>query len=734
MFQRKLLFLLVLLIPLALAAAPFIYINHPTGIINYSSSGSTLDLNWSIDLGVADSCWYEYNGINTTTNCRGWIGASKIENSKQILINSAPRTDRFGIQINVTQNVTISNIEKVTDVNANTCHVYSGDGETLLIEATFSGNNCALPDYFLQENTNYTLLISSNGSSYNHYRTDGATFPIANTYSNVLGGVVSNKTMDYTQAHNVQNYTLRPTGSESTTFTVTDYNNRTIIFYSNDSSNNVNSTTTTWDYRLWENSITYNASTISTFTESYIINLTYNSSDYDTASAVFYYNNTPYAISNSGSGDELIFSRTITTPAITAEANKTFFWEISLVNGTATDKFNSTTSNQTVSAINISLCGNPYTVLFLNFTVYDEADLSIQTAQFSGGFTWGGTSLSNTYNYQDTAEDEESFEFCFNPADRTYRFTGDVEIVAGGFVTETYSLQELSLSNISTNIPIYLLNESDSTSFIVHVRDTAYADVANAIVEIQRYYPGTNQWLTVESIKTNIDGKSIGHFVTEDVDYRFKVYVDSTLVYTSLSTKVFAESTPATIILTIPSTSITTGFENYEAIPNLESSLTYTKLTNIVSYTWADSADNANGSRLIVIRYHYGSGVTETICDSISTEITGGLTCDLSGEVNGTYIATAYNLRTGETPRIDRAIVFQKAPDVVSEIGEDGLLITVFILMGIIVIGIYSPGIAIFLCLGSLIAFSLLGIVSIPVIFLFSVITIGFIILWGYRR
>ena len=48
---------------------PEINITYPTDTIIYHQFGNSIDLNWSISDSSLDSCWYEYNGVNTTVNC-----------------------------------------------------------------------------------------------------------------------------------------------------------------------------------------------------------------------------------------------------------------------------------------------------------------------------------------------------------------------------------------------------------------------------------------------------------------------------------------------------------------------------------------------------------------------------------------------------------------------------------------------------------------------------------------
>lgn len=51
------------------STAPTINILSPNGTLNYGYVGQNISLNYSISDANLDSCWYEYNGTNTTTSC-----------------------------------------------------------------------------------------------------------------------------------------------------------------------------------------------------------------------------------------------------------------------------------------------------------------------------------------------------------------------------------------------------------------------------------------------------------------------------------------------------------------------------------------------------------------------------------------------------------------------------------------------------------------------------------------
>jgi hypothetical protein len=50
--------------------APSVTVSYPSGVLGFIANGTNLSLNYSIsDAGTLDTCWYEYNSLNTTINC-----------------------------------------------------------------------------------------------------------------------------------------------------------------------------------------------------------------------------------------------------------------------------------------------------------------------------------------------------------------------------------------------------------------------------------------------------------------------------------------------------------------------------------------------------------------------------------------------------------------------------------------------------------------------------------------
>jgi len=480
-----------------------------------------------------------------------------------------------------------------------------------------------------------------------------------------------------------------------------------------------------------QNSETYAANTTENTLDNFTINVSYDTDTYSIVTAELFYNGTSY-VSNSSTvaGDSVEFLSTLLIPAQEIAQNVSFNWILSFTNVTGTFDFNSTTSSHHVSLINASLLNDPYTVNFINFSVYDEETLKLLNSTFSITMNYGISSLIKTLSYENTTEGNSTHSFGFSPAHESFLVEGDVEYEANGYVTKLYTLPSQTLTNGTTNISLYLLNSSDSTSFVVRVRDSSYSSVVGAVIHVQRYYPGIDTWTTTEILTTNNEGKGIGHFVTEDVNYRFLVYVDGVLELTSTSTKVFCEVSPCTITLTLPGD---TTFVEWKNLSNLDYTLSYSKTTEVFTYNYIDTNDSAEGGRLIVIRSSFYNSTVDTLCDDSDSAATAVITCDISGERNGTYYAFAYNNRSS-VQKLINTLIIQKTRNIIGNIGLDGILWTVFLILGIVMIGLFKPAVAIVFAIAGVIFVSVLGLASIPILSVVSIIIMGGFLLWGMKR
>jgi len=232
--------------------------------------------------------------------------------------------------------------------------------------------------------------------------------------------------------------------NDNQTYFILEEDNFNITFYANDTAGNVNSSFSEWAYTYFENSRTYNTTSYETAGESFII-------DADgVSSATLFYNGTEYTTTKSGS----IFSRTLQIPAGQL-GNKSIYWKFDGVQ----DSF---ISYQDVSEIIFTLCNSTYQTVFVNISFKDENDLSVINASISSStFTYylGDGSASKTYNLINNTENY-NYEFCVSE-DVTLKLDSFLQYKKSGYPQRIYNQDGAQLTNDSSDVVLYLLNQLD---------------------------------------------------------------------------------------------------------------------------------------------------------------------------------------------------------------------------------------------------------------------------------
>ncbi len=374
----------------------------------------------------------------------------------------------------------------------------------------------------------------------------------------------------------------------------------------------------------------------------------------------------------------------------------------------------------------MSLCNAVYTIPFWNFTVLNESNVAEINATFEATFNVKptGSSEINNFSFSDTTGTNSTFDFCLSPGTESYTVDANVKLTKPGYADRTYDYSSVVITNATREDNLYMLATEDSTSFIIHVVDVAGSDVSEAEVRVQRYYTGTDEWITTEVVTTNYVGETVGHLVSEDIDYRFRIYQDGISTYNSTSTRIICATAPCTVTLTIPTTLII----RYEEVEDLTSTLTYSDTTNVFTYTYSDSSGGFSQARLYVYRIFPSNATLNEICTSTKVTSDGVITCDISTAVNGTYRATGYITRSGDE-FFDKRIDGVRGSNIYNSIGLDGVLWGIFIFIGIVMLGITRPSLGIIFGVLGVIVLSLIQIINIGAISIISIVAIAIILL-----
>jgi len=422
-----------------------------------------------------------------------------------------------------------------------------------------------------------------------------------------------------------------------------------------------------------ENTITFNAEVLETSFQSFELNITTIPSILS-IDAFLNYNGTRNPSTSSCIGLNCTIANTIDIPlSILESENKTFFWEITAFDGSISVTTNTSNNEQNVSKIHIETCDATFTTQSLNFTTYDERNLSrVSPYSFDGTFDiWlGSGSIKRSNNFTNSSTTRELF--CISP-NATYFTDAQIDYNIGEnstfYTTRNYFLQNDTINNISQDIFLYLLETDIATSFILKVQDDNLLPLENHLIKIERFYPGENLFRIVQISKTSENGKTIGFFETETVDYRFIISKDALILLITSQQKIVGETAPFTLTFTIGE-NLGKPWKTLENLTDLQSSLVFNNSNGLVTYTYIDTSGNFSLGTLIVERENFSFATNTALCNMNSSQSSATIICNMSGNTTGTFIARGFVTRnTVETLIIQIIFIIQTFIDTVGFLG-----------------------------------------------------------------
>lgn len=640
---------------------PVVNITAPSGLINFFKLGDNETLIYNIsEEGEStehfDECWYVYSQI-TNAKPNGTIQDLQNYNLSDGAVTSFPTTgtdfitfDRF-IQKIITSRST-NNIE-------------------------ISSSSTSIPNC-IDETYNSSKNLGDIGQYFCAKNEDNKYFLVRLLNKQIGGGgTVTNITMesydispDLNCSANTTNFTYINGANNITVFAIDEFG-----FTAND--------TSSWQYLLLEESQTFNTPVTETSRQEFELNITTLSSILS-INAILNYNGTMYTAESTCTTGVCNISTAIDIPLIVSgdTQNNTFFWE--LTGFTAIDSFqvNTSSNEQEVIEAQLGLCDANLTVVVLNFTAFDEQTLlPVDPFDFDGDFefwTGTGTVILNT----SISVNSTSFvEICVKPNGEDFKVNAIIEYdeaSGANYTIRNYYFDNDTVNNQTQQIELGLLLATESTSFILAVQDEDILPQPDVLIFTQRFYPGLGIFKTVQVSKTDDNGQTVGFFEVETADYRFILKQGGVTLLTTKQQKVVGTDVPFTLTFTTGEGQ-DVAWEEFEDPVDLSSSLIYNKTSELVLFTYQDTSEDFESARLIVEKVRYNESTNLELCDISQTQSSGILSCNMSGNETGTYIAKSFIIRDGTT-FLDQQIQFQ-IEDFSSAAGLLGLLLGWFVIL-----------------------------------------------------
>ncbi len=469
-----------------------------------------------------------YNNHSSLTQVHSGGSSADIEpNVTQIApvngANFSISTVNFNYTAEDEQNVTNTTLYIDGEINTTTIHGTSNITNEL-INLNFSEGNHT---WFVAAMDNSSLQFNSTIWEF----TVDTTAPVVTIIFPVAGS------LGYTDGSTPLNYTVIEDNTfdtcyylfNNTNHTVTCGVNSTLTFdadanlsvtvYANDTFGNSANSNVNFTYVIYEESTTHNTSAFETDRESFSANITYDSSVYTSATAQLYYAGTGASASSSSAANNRLFSRLQDTPVGVTSNN--FLWAFTLTNTTATEQLNSSTFSQSVSAINLTICGAaPQDAPYINFTFVNETTLQENTTATIVS-TWeyflGTGTVNKSLTYSNGFENS-SYAFCFSPTNKSVSVTLNLDYNNAESQQRTFALVSSLLTNVTTDQILYLLPTSVGIFTRYRTIDTVGNVVTGVLAVVSKIIGGVSVQVTSDT--TDSSGQVI-FFLNPDDTYSY---------------------------------------------------------------------------------------------------------------------------------------------------------------------------------------------------------------------
>jgi len=406
------------------------------------------------------------------------------------------------------------------------------------------------------------------------------------------------------------------------TFTEGDY---WLRFWANDTLGQTGYNETTFSVNTYNYTTEYTTPVFEGDNHTIYLNLSANNLTYSSANVT--YEGVVYTLTGTSVNSTLVrYSKILTAPYVTANANNNLSFQM-MFNSNRTTTLN---FSQLVIAIpNLTITSSPCTDLALNFTLYDEENLSQINGTMEYNFIYGGTSNSSQVRVYGKIDSTYSLYLCVNASLSTNWTMGSGQIFyrSPSYVDRRYYLfNNTYIYNNSREILLYDLYTADQTSFQLDIEDTSLNPYVSRYTTLNRWYNDLNEYKVVDVGFTDETGSTIIHVKTEDIDYRIGVYEQNgTLIKLANPIRMVCLTSPCTYTLKIsPSETDYTSFLGVDYL------FTFNETSNIWTFTYSDTTGNTQYMNLSVYKLQ-GNSYT-SVCSSLGSGSAGSIVCNTTGQ------------------------------------------------------------------------------------------------------
>lgn len=356
------------------------------------------------------------------------------------------------------------------------------------------------------------------------------------------------------------------------------------------------------------------------------------------------YNGVNYSTNSLNSTSYYTF---VTAPSSSGTVNVRSFITITY---NTTQIMRSFSGTQSVGTIGSGSCTTPANAT-INVTLWNEETLELFNSSVDATFT---ISVSNplygtNVTTGTTWRNQSSYCLELNP-DNTYRTNGLIVYCQtptnnqlcqlDQYDTRAYYVWNLSLPQASTTyLNLYVVNNSKAQEVTIQVHDDTDKAMPDMIINVMRWYPGANQYRTVEHVRTDDQGKALTKLILYTVQYKF-VVEDSKGNVVLVTPELYGQEIYNTLIELVVNTRVS-FMDTFNKVNGITHQLVYLDATGTFRLTYLDSNSIQSQVCLEVLKKQPRGD--SLICRNCLNDASGTILCNIGGSnLNGTYIANAY--------------------------------------------------------------------------------------------
>ena len=608
------------------------------GILNETNSSGINDTDYLFTKTISDG------SHNWTYEACNGVGCT-IATTRNFTINTAPIITVFS-PINGSNSTTSTIFFNATSNKTISTWIVNYNGTNV----TLSAINTTLE---VEDGNNFNLLLYANNSNTGIFGLNDSVFFSVDVSSPQVTVIFPNETIDFHEVNtnlfvnwtvsdiNLDTCTLEYNGinttvtclDNQTTINITTSSNRSLTLYVNDTLGNSNSSSVSWNYKIFQNSLNYSLTSVGGNTEDFTLNITKISSlQISTVDLVY---NLSASSASFTSGDTSIISKSLGIPNPSSETNVSFFFSFTLSDSSI---INTTSNNQTILNFAIGNCST-FSTLVYNFTMFDEENLTkLTNVTINYAFNLFDSTRTTPITNFSLASTANPTQICINQnltSTSLFSLDGVLEYKssdATGYLTRFYNILNFSLTNssIPQNITIYSVVDTIATPFQLTFRDSRLVRAENILVNVNKQFIESNDFRTVEIPITDTNGQVILNLVRNIAIYNL-IFIDigGNIIASFNNINAFCQDATigeCTLDLDAPSTTEST-FNLSQSI-RISYVLSYTNSTSTASLTFNSFNSTPVTARVIgTTQNQFGN---RSVCDSSLTSTLGVLNCDAS--------------------------------------------------------------------------------------------------------